>query len=209
MRQGNPAWAGYPNNHDGFNTMRPSQMFMDMGSQSYWNDAGDGALNDVPQADVQLRLLSNAVVLSNSGRRPLPRLWYFPNQDRGVLLMTGDHHGDDVSNSAAEIGTVQSYGGVFSEFLWYPYGSIDNATVNSWLASGNSMGIHFDDTAEVDASGVGGSNATWNGMQSVIQNAMSSFASTLPSAPLPITTRDHFLIWVSNNAAGARDQTQW
>src|SRR5262249_37478703 len=22
MRQGNPAWAGYPNNHDGFNTMR-------------------------------------------------------------------------------------------------------------------------------------------------------------------------------------------
>src|SRR5204862_1759021 len=56
MRQGNPAWAGYPNNHDGFSTMRASQMFMDKNSGQFWNDLGDGTLNDVPQADIQLRL---------------------------------------------------------------------------------------------------------------------------------------------------------
>ena len=61
MRQGNPAWAGYPNNHDGFNTMRASQMFMDQGSGQFWNDLGDGTLNDIPQADIQLRLFSNTL----------------------------------------------------------------------------------------------------------------------------------------------------
>ncbi len=206
MRQGNPAWAGYPDNHDGYNTMRASGMFMDKASGKFWNDLGDDALNDVPQADIELRLFSNAVTLTNAPKRPLPRLWYYPNQDRSLLLITGDHHGDVVSNSISEINTIQSYGGLFSEFLWYPYGSISNAQVNTWLAAGNTMGIHFDDTAEVDSSGVGGSNATWNGMQSVISNAKASFATTFPTAPFPVTTRDHFLIWVSNDANGTADQ---
>jgi len=206
MRQGNPAWAGYPDNHDGYNTMRAAGMFMDKPSGQFWNDLGDGALNDVPQADIELRLFSNAVTLTNAPKRPLPRLWYYPNQDRSLLLMTGDHHGDVVSNSISEINTIQSYGGLFSEFLWYPYGSISNAQVNTWLAAGHTMGIHFDDTAEVDSSGVGGSNATWNGMQGVIANAIAAFATTFPTAPFPVTTRDHFLIWVSNDSNGTADQ---
>jgi hypothetical protein len=206
-RQGNPAWAGYPNNHDGFQTMRPSQMFMDAPTGASWNDNGDNALNDVPEADEQLRLFSNAVELSNAPRRPLPRFWYFPNQARALLLMTGDQHGDAESNSTSEVNTVQSFGGSFSEFLWFPYGSISNATVNGWLASGNAVGIHFDDTGETDSSGVGGSKATWAGMQGVLNNAITSFATTFPSAPAPVTTRDHFLIWASNAADGSADQT--
>jgi hypothetical protein len=129
IRQGNPAWAGYPNNHDGFNTMRPSQMFMDITTGSFWNDLGDGALNDVPQADEQLRLFSNALTLANAARRPLPRLWYYPNLARGLVLMTGDHHGDPESNSTDEINVVQSFGGRFEEYLWYPYGSISSNTI--------------------------------------------------------------------------------
>ena len=207
MRQGNPAWAGYPNNHDGFNTMRASQMFMDQGTGQFWNDLGDGALNDVPQADIQLRLFSNAVVLSNAAKRPLPRLWYFPNQNRALLLMTGDHHGDSATNSVNEINTVQSFGGKFTDFLWYPFGSISDAQVNTWLAAGHAIHVHFDDTAEVDASGVGGSAATWSGMQNVIDTALASFAADYPTAPFPTTTRNHFLIWVSRNAAGDPDQT--
>ena len=105
IRQGNPAWAGYPNNHDGNITMRASQMFMDRPSGQFWNDLGDGTLNDVPQADEQMRLFSNAVVLTNAAKLPLPRFWYFPNQQRGLLLFTGDHHGDPESNSI-----TKSYG---------------------------------------------------------------------------------------------------
>jgi hypothetical protein len=205
MRQGNPAWAGYPNTHDGYNTMRASGMFMDKNSGQNWNDLGDGSLNDVPQADIQLRLFSNAVTLTNAAKRPLPRLWYYPNQNRSLLLFTGDHHGDDVNNSISEISAIQFFGGRFSEFLWYPFGPISNTQANTWLAAGHTVGVHFDDTAESDSSGMGGSAASWNGMQSVINNALTSFATNYPSAPAPVTTRNHFLIWVSNDANGTVD----
>ncbi len=111
MRQGNPAWAGYPNDHDGFNTLRPSQMFMDQGTGQFWNDLGDGALNDIPQADIQLRLFSNLLMVSNTAKRPLPRFWYYPSQNRALLLMTGDHHGDSVANSINETNAVTAAGG--------------------------------------------------------------------------------------------------
>ena len=161
MRQGNPAWAGYPNNHDSFNTMRPSQMFMDQPSGQFWNDLGDGALNDVPQADIQLRLFSNAVTLTNAPKRPLPRLWYFPNQSRAQLLMTGDDHSFPVSEALSEVNNIATYGGLFSYNLWYHFGSVSNSQVNAWLTAGDTMAIHFDDTGEVDSSGVGGSAASW------------------------------------------------
>ena len=66
LRQGNPAWAGYPNTHDGNNTLRASQMFMDGPSGQFWNDLGDNGLSDVPQADEQMRLFSNAITLTNA-----------------------------------------------------------------------------------------------------------------------------------------------
>jgi hypothetical protein len=206
MRQGNPAWAGYPNSHDGYNTMRASGMFMDKNSGQFWNDLGDSALNDLPQADIQLRLFSNLVSVTNSIKRPLPRFWYYPNQNRAMLLMTGDDHGLIVSEAQSEINDITGFGGLFTYNLWYPFTTVSNAQVTSWLASGYTMAIHFNDTAEVDASGVGGSGATWNGMQTLMSTAISSFKTTYPSAPFPVTTRNHFLIWVSNGANGAVDQ---
>jgi hypothetical protein len=44
-------------------------------------------------------------------------------------------------------------------------------------------------------------------MQTVLANATASFAATFPSAPAPVTTRDHFLIWASNGPTGAPDPT--
>jgi hypothetical protein len=206
MRQGNPAWAGSPNNHDGYNTMRASGMFMDKTSGQFWNDLGDSALNDVPQADIQLRLFSNLVTVTNAVKRPLPRFWYFPNQSRSMLLMTGDDHSYPVTDALSEIGNIGTFGGLFTYNLWYPFNTVSSDQVNTWLAAGDTMAIHFDDTAEVDSSGVGGSAASWSGMQTVMSNAISSFKTTYPGAPYPVTTRDHFLIWVSNDANGTADQ---
>lgn len=206
LRQGNPAWAGYPNTHDGFSTLRASQMFVDNPTNTFWNDPGDQSLNDVPQADEQLRLFSNALILATQAQQqPLPRLWYFPHQARSLLLLTGDQHGESESNSTAEIDAIQSHGGAFTNFLWYPFGSVAESTATSWLNAGHALGIHFDDTAEADNGAHDGSHATWAGMQAVLSSAMNAFAAAYPSAPAPITTRDHFLIWVSNNASGAPD----
>ena len=206
MRQGNPAWAGYPNTYDGYNTMRASQMFMNQNTGQFWNDLGDGALNDVPQADIEMRLFSNALTLTNAAKRPLPRLWYYPNQSPSLVLMTADDHTYPVSDALTEFNFIASYGGLFSYNLFDPFLTIDPTQVASWLAAGNTMGIHFNDTAEVDSSGIGGSAATWNGMQGVIAMAFSDFATTYPSAPVPVTARNHYIMWVSNDADGTADQ---
>jgi hypothetical protein len=122
-----------------------------------------------------------------------------------LLLFTGDQHGDSASNSVSETNAVASAGGKFTNFLWYPFGSITSTQVNTWLAAGHATEIHFDDTAEVDASGVGGSGASWNGMQNVLSTALSAFTANYPTVRAPTTTRNHFLIWVSRNAAGQPD----
>ncbi|MFT3869569.1 MAG: DUF4082 domain-containing protein [Nibricoccus sp.] len=203
LRQGNPAWAGAPNNHDGFLTLRASQMFKDNVTNTSWNDLGDQALNDVPQADVQLRLLSNSIAVASAAKqKPLPRFWYFPNKARALLLLTGDQHGESEANSAAVTSAVEAAGGGYTNFLWYPFGSVSDSTVTNWLAAGHALGIHFDDTGE---GGGNGSGATWAGMQAVLTQAMAAFATAYPNAPAPVTTRNHFLIWLSNNAAGAPD----
>lgn len=205
LRQGNPAWTGYPNTHDGFSTMRASQMFMDVGTSAFWNDLSDHALADVPQADEQLRLLSKSIVLAGAAKqRPLPRFWYFPDQARALLLLTGDQHSESEQLSINEIAEIQSAGGAFTNFLWYPFGSTSSSTVAKWLSDGHALGIHFDDTSEGDG-GSNGSHVTWAGMESVLTQAMSAFAAAYPTAPLPVTTRNHYLIWLSTDASGAPD----
>jgi hypothetical protein len=122
--------------------------------------------------------------------------------------MTGDHHGDASSNSSSEINTVQSSGGLFQEYLWYPYGAITSSTVQSWQSAGHGFGIHFDDTSQVDSSGAGGSAANWAGMQRVMSTALGALTSFFPTVQNPpITNRNHYLIWVSNNSSGVADQT--
>ena len=186
---------------------RASQMFMDLGTSQFWNDLGNGALNDVPQADEQMRLFSNAAVLASAAKMPLPKLWYFPNQQRGLLLMTADHHGDPAANSVDEEATIHASGGLFTEFMWDPFDIISPATATGFTNAGDELGIHFNDTAEMDSSGLGGSKVTWAGMQSLVNSSLLDYASIYPTAPAPLTTRNHFLIWLSNNSAGAADQT--
>jgi hypothetical protein len=206
MRQGNPAWAGYPNDHDGQRVMRPSQMFMDIKTHSFWNGSDDSTLNDIPQADELLHLFSKAI-LTSANRRPLVRLWYYPQGARSLLIMTGDQHGDPKSNTINEISTIESYGGRFSEFLFYPFKSIDESSIAGWLADGHSFGVHIDDTDERDSEGVDGSRITWHGMENAIRTSLRSFRSTFPDAPPPATTRTHLLLWASNDALGQPDQT--
>ena len=45
-----------------------------------------------PQADEQQRLLANIIHWMCKERLPLPRIWYFPGQARGMLIATSDSH---------------------------------------------------------------------------------------------------------------------
>lgn len=208
MRQGNPAWAGYPNNHDGFKSMRSSQMFLD-GTTS-WNSVGDGSQayhrNDIPQADIQARLFGNALI-TGLAKMPIPRFWYMPNQNKAMLLMTADNHSEVADQATSEIQTVRSNNGFLSLYIWHPFGTFPASTISGWSQAGHDIGVHPNDTAEMDASNVGGSKVTFAGMTSVVNSALASFATTYPSTPAPKTNRNHYLLWATTDENGQPDQT--
>ena len=85
MRQGNPAWAGQEG--DGTTGIRASDMFVGRSGQPNWIDNSKLL---IPQADEQMHVLTHAIEQLNAAQLPLPRLWYFPNNIKGALIMTGD-----------------------------------------------------------------------------------------------------------------------
>ncbi len=81
MRQGNPELANQ--DLDGLNGVRTVDMFKG------WIDL---ERIEIPQADEQQRLFVNLLSMLSQGKRPLPRLWYFPEDKKSVLIVTGDSH---------------------------------------------------------------------------------------------------------------------
>ncbi len=87
-RQGNPAAAGIE--RDGSPPIRPDDLFIGSdGEPDYLDLANIG----IPQADEQMRLLSNVLEELHADTSPLPRFWYLPNGEKAALVMAGDDHG--------------------------------------------------------------------------------------------------------------------
>jgi hypothetical protein len=87
-RQGNPDAAG--TERDGSAPIRPNDMFTGADDEPA---ALDSSKIGIPQADEQMRLLSNMLVELHSETSPLPRFWYLPNGRKAALVMTADDHG--------------------------------------------------------------------------------------------------------------------
>jgi hypothetical protein len=89
-RQGDPAAAG--TERDGVPPIRPDDLFMGpKGEPGYLDQSKIG----IPQADEQMRLLSNILVELHGDTSPLPRFWYLPGGEKAALLMAGDDHGTE------------------------------------------------------------------------------------------------------------------
>lgn len=84
-RQGNPAWAGQDRNGD--SVIRSGDLF--------YPDYLDLSKSSIPQADEMQRLFGNLILMmqSKGNKMPLPRLWYFPNMYKAIIVAAGDDHG--------------------------------------------------------------------------------------------------------------------
>lgn len=97
-RQGNPAWAGQE--RDGIPPIRPNDLFHGANNESDYLDLDKIG---IPQADEQMRLLTNILEFFHKDSTPLPRFWYLPNGANVALLMAADDHGtEDGTKSAFE-----------------------------------------------------------------------------------------------------------
>jgi hypothetical protein len=109
MRQGNPAWANLE--RDGRDGLRAHDAFVG------WIDLDRIAL---PQADEQMRLLTQLVSAMLSEVMPVPRLWYFPGAAETMLIATGDSHQNPASAIEEVLTRVEGRGGHFSIYYTPP-----------------------------------------------------------------------------------------
>jgi len=103
MRQGNPQAVNQ--DVDGLAGVRTVDMFVD------WIDL---ERIQIPQADEQQRLLVN--ILLQLSKRPLPRLWYFPEDKKSVLIATGDSHSNPAQFIEDVLSRVETRGGHFTVY---------------------------------------------------------------------------------------------
>lgn len=159
MRQGNPKLIDQDN--DGLPGVRTVDKF------AGWIDLDR---IHIPQADEQQRLFVNILAQLNNG--PLPRLWYFPEDKKSVLIATGDSHMNPANFIEDVLTRVEARGGHFtvyyspqivsnigraerlarfwltdnvqlvSDILGHEFGSPTPLMVESWRARGHEIALH-------------------------------------------------------------------
>ncbi|MDX1377890.1 MAG: hypothetical protein R3307_03505, partial [Anaerolineales bacterium] len=159
MRQGNPDHVNQDD--DGLEGVRSVDLFVD------WIDL---ERIHIPQADEQQRLFVN--ILAHLSKTPLPRLWYFPEDNKSVLIATGDSHSNPANFIEEVLEIADKYGGhftvyyspqivndvgraarlsrfwltdhvpVMSELLGEEFGSPTPFMVEGWRARGHEIALH-------------------------------------------------------------------
>lgn len=108
-RQGNPAWRNQE--RDGREGIRAHDAFVD------WIDLDR---IQIPQADEQMRLLSQLLSQMLADVQPLPRLWYFPGSAPSMLIATGDSHANPATAIEDVLNRVERWGGRMSIYYAPP-----------------------------------------------------------------------------------------
>lgn len=183
-RQGNPAWAGQE--RDGVSPRRSDDLFF-----PDWIDLNKVA---IPQADEQQRLLANLILTMNSDRKPLPRFWYFPRNEKAVVLMTGDDHANN---------------GTLGRFQAYQLASPPGCSVADWECVRGTSYIYPNtpltsvDAEALEADGfeiavhVNTNCADWTpaSLETFYATQLAAFAANYPTLDAPTTNRTHCIVW--------------
>ena len=90
-RQGNPEWA--KQDRDGLAPKRPNDLFFGNAKHDPQPDFLDLAKAHIPQADEQMRFLTNLLMHQRRDATPLVRFWYFPKLYKAAIVMSADDHG--------------------------------------------------------------------------------------------------------------------
>lgn len=129
-RQGNPANGDVDVDGDG--VLRTIDLFQGTGG-STWVDKDR---IPVPQADEQQRFFARLVKAIVN--QPLPQLWYFPNQAKTMLILTGDAHANPSGTYQNVINSVDSYGGDITIYI-----SIGNPVSDAFMQAARGLGHEF------------------------------------------------------------------
>jgi hypothetical protein len=191
-RQGNPAWAG--DERDGRLPMRSDDLFYGAKSGDVQPDWVNLSKVAIPQADEQQRLLANMILTMNADRKPLPRFWYFPRDEKAAVVMTGDDHFgggtagrfDSYIAQSAPGCSVTDWECIRSTSYIYDNSQLTDAQVASYSALGFEIASHINTNC---------TNYTLSSLTSNYTTQLNALQAKYLSLPAPRTVRTHCIVW--------------
>jgi len=214
-RQGNPAWNGQ--DRDGQFPVRSDDLFFGASATDPQANYVDLTKVAIPQADEQQRFLANLITSMTLDKKPLPRFWYFPNNYKAAVIMTGDDHGTYFGNTTG--------GATANRFDTFSLFSPSGCSVNDWQCIRGTSYV-FDTSALTAAqataytaqgfevathinTGLSSSddchNFTAASLATTYTTQINSWKAHYPGLPVPVTVRHHCIVW-SDWASAAKVQ---
>ena len=201
-RQGNPAWNNQE--RDGLSPIRSNDLYFGDSAtdpQPDWVNLDKAA---IPQADEQQRLLGKLIQQVNEDRKPLPRFWYFPRDEKAVIVMTGDDHANngtqgrfDYYLSLSPPGcSVEDWECVRGTSYLFPDLPLTQADANAYAAQGFEIGLHVNTNC---------ADYSLSSLDTFYSEQVTLFETLFPDLP-PLTTQRHHCIAWSDWASGAKVQ---
>lgn len=190
--QGNPAWSGQ--DRDGNGVIRPNDLFYGAMTGDVQSDYINLNKVAIPQADEQQRLLANLIEEVNKDRQPLPKLSYFPYNDKVVVVMVADDHATSSGPTELDYQISQSTPGcsaadwqcVRSTSLMYTDTPMTNTQALGYYNQGFDFGVH---------TSTGCNNWTADSLASSIDSDVAAFQAKYTSLPAQHVNRIHCIAW--------------
>ncbi|HEX8762515.1 MAG TPA: Ig-like domain-containing protein, partial [Candidatus Saccharimonadales bacterium] len=197
LHQGNQAWAGQ--DRDGSGMVRTNDLFFGARSGDVQPDWVDLNKLHIPQADEQQRLLANLLTSSTKDKKPLPRFWYLPGNNKAAMILAGDDHGLDntgteriISNwlneSSASCSPID-WECVTASHYTYSTSALTNTRAVQYIRLGYDIGAH------VSNGGACNDYTSFSNLSTLYTNNLATWRAKYTGAPNQRTGRFHCYIW--------------
>ena len=205
-RQGNPDWAGQE--RDGYDPARPDDLFFGAAEDDPRPDYVDLRKVAIPQADEQMRLLSNLVGHLARDGAPVPKFWYLPNGAKAALVMVADDHGTragtqtffDRLRTLSPVGCdVAGLAMPARDLLDYDDSGMTDRQASIYYAQGFDIGSHISTDCR---------NWDQASLDSSFSRGLESFRLVFPSLPPQQGSRLHCVAW-SDYVSQVKVERNW
>jgi hypothetical protein len=197
QHQGNQAWAGQ--DRDGSGMARTNDLFFGARTGDVQPDWVDLNKLHIPQADEQQRLLANMLTSSTKDKKPLPRFWYLPGDNKAAMVLAGDDHGlgneatelvlNNWLNESATDCSVLNWGCIRATHYIYQAAALTNVRATQYDRLGHEVGVH------VSNSGSCNDFSSFSNLSSLYTTQINNWRGKYTGVPNQRTMRFHCYVW--------------
>ena len=185
-RQGNPQDAG--REMDGITGIRAMDLFT--------GGFLDPSKNTINQADEQMRMLTHGIEQMSLHKRPIPRLWYFPDTLKCLVTLNNDGEDSKEAEFNQQFDDVYEKGGRMTLYI-KEVEFISKTWTDKWASRGFEISGHPDDTKQA-------TNPDWRTMDSVY-TALEKELKESYGVNVMKTVTNHWFVWTGSLADGTQD----